>query len=114
MMLYVSISFPRSAWECRLRRSAALPRRSPDRGAVKTAERSRRHSHAGNADEITSRNQTTRPPRKSKHYPHFFGLKGRRDTARGETPGIATTDGLPSLCGLEGRGDAGTVSFRIS
>ena len=40
------------------------------------------------------------------HYPQFFGLKGRRDTARGETPGIATTDGLPSLCGLEGRGDA--------
>ena len=38
--------------------------------------------------------------------PNFFGLKGRRDTARGETPGIATTDGLPSLCGLEDRGDA--------
>ena len=30
-------SFPRSAWECRLRRSAALPRLSQDRGAVKTA-----------------------------------------------------------------------------
>ena len=60
-----------------------------------------------NASEVLIRTGGRRP----RCSPQVFGLKGRRDPARGETPGFGGSDTVD--CGLKGRGSPGRRRLRV-